>query len=148
MDDTSEPTTILPFEDDDLTLMPMAARRALDRAGLKLSLRAWQGLSLLARHAVAALGASPDVDPARVRELLEVARPIPEPIEAPPEPGDDAPPDVLREALGSERPIDAATWSGLSPLARFALASYARRGRADKLATAYDSLVSSGRSQS
>lgn len=156
MDDTGEPISLLPFEEDDLTLMPMAARRALDRSGLKLSLRAWQGLSLLARHAIVALGASPEIDPSRVRELVEAARPIPEPIEAPPEPPADAPPPVVSRALGDARPIDGATWAGLSPLARFALASYARRHRADKLATAYDSLVSgvaspsasSGRSQS
>lgn len=159
MDATSEPALLLPFEEDDLTLMPMAARRALDRTGLKLSLGAWQGLSLLARHAIVALGASAEVEPERVKELLEAARPMPEPIEAAPEPPADAPPPVVSGALGDARPIDPATWTGLSPLARFALDNYARRGRAEKLAAAYDSLVlgssegtddaaSSGRSQS
>lgn len=133
----------LPFEDPDPTLVPLAGRRALDRAGLKLSLRAWQGLSFLVRETIARLGEDEDVDVTRVRELVEAAFPPPEPIEAIDDPPRTEVPPEVREALGSERPIDAPFWQALSPVERYALASYARRGRAEKLAAAYDALRSS-----
>jgi len=120
--------------------MPLAARRALDHAGLKLSLRAWQGLSFLVRETLAGLGEAEDVDIERVRELLEGARPEPEPIEPLADPPAGTVPAAVRDALGPERPIDEAAWEGLAVVARYALASYARRGRSEKLAAAYDSL--------
>lgn len=132
---------VLPFEDADPALVPMAGRRALDRAGLKLSLRAWQGLSLPRREMLARLGEEEEVDAEQVRELLEGADPPPEPIEAPAEPPAASPPAELSAALGADRPLDDEAWRRLGALGRYVLASYARRGRVEKLAAAYDSLV-------
>lgn len=132
---------VLPFEDADPTLVPMAGRRALDRAGLKLSLRAWQGLSLPVREMVVRLGEEGEVDVERVRWLLEGADPAPEPIDALPDPAPDAVPPDLRAALAPDRALTDEQWRALTPLGRYVLASYARRGRLDKLKTAYDSLV-------
>lgn len=133
----------LPFEDPDPSFIPLAGRRALDRAGLRLSLRAWQGLSLLVRETVARLGEEDEVDGERVRELLEGAAPEPERIEPLADPPADAVPAVVSGALGDVRPLDARRWRSLSPVARYALFSYARRDRAEKLAGAYDSLFRS-----
>ncbi len=132
---------VLPFEDADPALVPMAGRRALDRAGVKLSLRAWQGLSLPRREMLARLGEDEEVDAEHVRALLEDADPPPEAIEAPPEPPATSPPGDLCAALGADRPLDDEAWQRLGALGRYVLASYARRGRAEKLAAAYDSLV-------
>lgn len=131
----------LPFEDPDPSFIPLAGRRALDRAGLKLSLRAWQGLSLLVRETLAQLGELEEVDADRVRSLLEAAHPAAEPIEAAPEASFDQVPEVVRDALGPDRPVDLDAWRRLSPVARYALYSYARRGREAKLTEAYDSLL-------
>ncbi len=131
---------VLPFEDADPSLIPMAGRRALDRAGQKLSLRAWQGMSLMQREMLASLGEQDEVDVERVAALLEGVHPAPEPIGPLEDPQTDAVPPDLRAALG-ERALTDEAWRSLDPLARYVLANYARRGRAEKLALAYDSLV-------
>jgi hypothetical protein len=128
---------ILPFEDEDLTLIPMAGRRALDRAGLRLSLRAWQGLSLPVRSMIVSLGSEDEVRAEEVRSLLSSAHPAPEPVEAPGEPPADRVPDEVASALD----VDPAWWSGIGPVARFALFSYARRGKPDKLRRAHAALL-------
>ena len=133
---------VLPFEDPDPSFVPLAGRRALDRAGLKLSLRAWQSLSMPARAMIARLGQEDEVDVERVRSLLEGAEPAPEPIAPLDDPPSDAPPAEVRAALGPARPLSDEAWRALGSLGRYVLASYARRGRAEKLAAAYDSLVS------
>lgn len=133
---------ILPFEDADLTLIPMAGRRALDAAGRKLSLRGWQQLSLLAREAIVSLGAEAEVDVERVRDLIAAASPPAEPIASPAEPPEHAPSAEVEAVLGS-----VPGWAALPPVARYALHSYARRGKHDKLRAAYASM-SSGASQS
>lgn len=132
----------LPFEDDDLTLVPWAGRRALDAAGRKLSLRGWQGLSLLARQAIVGLGAEDEVDVVRVRELIEGAHPEAEAITPPSDPPRDRPSPEVAAALG-----EVPEWPSLSPVARYALHAYASRGKHDKLRAAYASM-SSGASQS
>ncbi|MEM1415287.1 MAG: nitrate reductase associated protein [Myxococcota bacterium] len=95
--------------------LPLAARRALDRAGLKLGLAAWTALPLATRERLVALGAEETVDEDAVKALLAGAafqeiRPRPEPA----------------------RPADvgAEDWAGLTPLGRFAVAHHARKGRA------------------
>ena len=135
---------ILPFEDDDLTLIPMAGRRALDRAGLKLSLRAWQRLSLPVRAMIVGLGSDERVRADEVRALLAMADPRAEPFDAPPESSVDAIPSEVAAAIE----VDPARWASLGPVARYALYSYARRGKLDALRAAYVSLMSSGASQS
>lgn len=136
---------ILPFEDDDLTLIPMAGRRALDRAGRKLSLRGWQTLSLPARSMIVGLGSEDEVRADEVRSLIASASPPAEPFDAPPEPPADAVPDEVARTLDD---VDLAWWSAAGPVLRYALSSYARRGKADKLRDAYRASRSSGASQS
>jgi hypothetical protein len=129
---------LLPFEDQDPSLIPMSARRALDLAGVKLSLLGWQRLSFMVRETLAATGED-DVDPERVRALLEGVEtieidPIPDP------PADRVPPEV-RAALGDERPLTDGAWRALSTIERYAIASYVRRDREERLARAYDALI-------
>src|SRR5690606_6602636 len=94
-----------------------------------------------ARTMIARLGEEDEVDVERVRALLEGAEPGPEPIAPADDPPSDAPPADVRAALGTGRPLSDDAWRALGALGRYVLASYARRGRAEKLAAAYDSLV-------
>ncbi len=124
--------------DATLDLVPLAARRALDRAGFKPSLEAWRALSLGQRQAIAAAG-SGVVDVAQV-ELVLAAQPIPR-IEPTEEPSILSVPEELRAAYGAERAISDAVWLGLTPLDRYALAKVAARGNGDRLAAAYAEIV-------
>ncbi len=125
--------------DTALDLLPLAARRALDAAGLKLSLEAWRNLPLDKRRLVSELGSAATVDVPRVASALPDGQTAP--IEASPEPGPNAVPSVLSEALGNSRPISAALWSALSPLDRYALLKVASRGKPERLNAAYLEIV-------
>jgi molybdenum cofactor biosynthesis protein MoaC len=124
--------------DATLDLVPLAARRALDRAGFKPSLEAWRALSLEQRRAIAAAG-SGVVDVARV-ELALSGQPIPR-VEPTEEPSILSVPEELRAAYGAERPISDAVWLGLTPLDRYALVKVAARGNGQRLAAAYAEIV-------
>jgi cyclic pyranopterin phosphate synthase len=124
--------------DATLDLVPLAARRALDRAGFKPSLEAWRALSLEQRQAITRAGTGV-VDAARV-ELALSGQPIPR-IEPSDEPNALAVPDDLRMAYGADRPISDAVWLGLTPLDRYALVKVAARGKDERLAAAYAEIV-------
>jgi cyclic pyranopterin phosphate synthase len=124
-----------PFEqiDERLDAIPLAAKRALESAGCKLSAAAWRRMQSGARVAIAALGAERKIHAARVRDLLvdEGARFAPvAPIK---DPAHRAPPPELVRALE----IDLATWRALKPLDRWVLARLARRGKVERLRRAY-----------
>jgi hypothetical protein len=127
--------------DAELRLLPMAARRALDVAGLHLSLDAWQGLPLAARQALVALGAGTTVDAAEVVARLAEAGAVS--VEQPPllDPPAVAPPPEVTQALQPARALDAACWAQLRTLDRYVLAQLARRGKLERLAAAYDEIV-------
>jgi len=125
---------LLPGEPRDLSLMPWAARRALDLAGRKVSLSAWQAWSMQARREVAAAGSADEVDIGRVREIAGEAPEID--VFDPPA----TPPAALDDVRHG--------WGALSPVARHALHAYAARGKRERLAETYDALTSSGASQS
>ncbi|MCB9597434.1 MAG: hypothetical protein H6719_32230 [Sandaracinaceae bacterium] len=126
---------LMPDEAPDLLLLPWAARRALDLAGRKVSLQAWQALPLEVRRRLAGLGSVAAVDLDAVRALVE-GEAIGETIEAfVPPPG--APPG-----------LDAPGWATLSLVAQHALHAYAARGKADRMRELYDAVMSSGESQS
>lgn len=127
----------LPFEEADERLLPWSARRALDRAGLKLSLAGWQALSFPVRETIAALGEEDDVDPERVASLLDAVET--QPIDRVPDPPVDRIPEAITALLG-ERPLGEKRWRAISIVARFALARYAEDRRADRLHAAYDAL--------
>jgi hypothetical protein len=124
--------------DAQLSLLPMAARRALDCAGLHLSLKGWQALSLDQRQALVRLGGTDLVDRARVAELLaECAadiRPTPPLTEADAAAGPSA---ELLQALPEGSVLNNERWRALSALDRYVLGQLARRGKLDRLAEAY-----------
>jgi cyclic pyranopterin phosphate synthase len=128
-------------EDPGLSLLPLAARRALDHAGLKLSLAAWQALPVDTREAVVELGSFDVVDCARLGALLVHASPPPTALQASADPSAAAVPAMLSDALGPTRPLPASSWSAMSPLDRYALWKVASRGREERIAQAYDELV-------
>lgn len=127
--------------DETFELVPLAARRALDHAGLKLSLAAWQSLDPDARRAITAAGSEPTVDGELVRHRLQAAVPSPEAMPSCADPAPNAAPADVVRAFGADRPIPDAVWVSLSPLDRYALAKVAARGRADRLASAYEEIV-------
>jgi hypothetical protein len=124
--------------DIELSLLPMAARRALDCAGLHLSLKGWQQLSLGQRQALVRAGAPERVDVQRVVQLLAAAsahiRPTAQLTEA------EALDETLLEALPAGHSLDQAGWRRLSALDRYVLAQLARRGKRERLAIAYQEI--------
>jgi hypothetical protein len=131
--------------DADLTLIPMASRRALDAAGLKLSLASYQTLEVGDRRELARLGAQAQVDAEAVRAVAGRAlgtpsREVPavfEPTEFPV---------ALGAELAPSRKLDAAGWKALSGLARYVLDKLSRNGKSERLRTAFDEIM--GREQS
>jgi hypothetical protein len=124
--------------DAQLSLLPMAARRALDCAGLHLSLKGWQELPLADRQALVRAGAAEGVDVANVTQLLAAAsahiRPTPPLTEA------DVLDQTLLEALPAGHNLDPARWRQLTALDRYVLAQLARRGKHERLAIAYQEI--------
>lgn len=125
----------------ELDLVPLAARRALDLAGVKLSLGGFRSLAIEQRRELATLGSGPEVDTARVLEIARSAKPAGSPLPVRPDPAADTVPPELLAALGSERPLDVAIWSALEPLERYALEKLASGSRAERLAVAYSEIV-------
>jgi cyclic pyranopterin monophosphate synthase len=125
--------------DGSLDLLPLAARRALDATGLKVSLDVWRALPLEARRSIVESGSAPAVDVARVEAALgdqPVAR-----IERSVDPSISSVPPELSAPLGSKRPISQALWHALSPLDRYALVKVAGRGKPERLDAAYAEIV-------
>jgi len=120
---------VYPFEDigDDLALPPLAARRALDRAGLRLSVDAYQGLSRGARENLARAGAEEKVDPEDVERVARTASPPATRIKPVPDPDPLSPPEQLNHALGPRRAVTPAQWAKLRALDRYALVHVMRR---------------------
>ncbi|MBE7478584.1 MAG: cyclic pyranopterin monophosphate synthase MoaC [Polyangiaceae bacterium] len=127
--------------DESLLLLPMAARRALDHAGRRLSRAGWLSLDVAARRELTQLGSEPRVEDVRVRALVEQASPAALPATPALDPPADAAPPEVGEAFGQSRPLPAALWSSLSPLDRFALAKVAEKRRPERLAAAYAEIV-------
>lgn len=125
---------IYDFDDADeaLTLMPTAARRALDVAGLKLSLVAWQAMDRAARGLLVQAGACEIVDPSEVALLVASAHPPPERIEPIVDPDPARAPAEVGE-------IDARRWTALRPLDRYALVKASRKP--EKLARVREEVV-------
>ncbi len=124
---------ILPDEPADLSLMPWSARRALDHAGLKVSLSAWQALPLEDRRRLAGLGSVAEVDRGAVDALVE-GELVPAFV----------PPSTPPETLATDH--DA--WARLSIVAQHALHAYEARGKPERMRALYEALTSSGVSQS
>jgi cyclic pyranopterin phosphate synthase len=127
--------------DERLELLPMAARRALDHAGLRLSREGWVSLPMDARRRLVAAGSGRGVDVSVVRRECEHATPAPEPTDVISDPPSDEVPEPLASALGPSRPLPGPVWSALSALDRFALAKAASRGRPERIFAIYDEVV-------
>ena len=135
------------FEDiqHDLALLPIAARRALDRSGLRLSLQGWRSLRLEDRYRVASAGEDDMVDTALIAAVSKKATPKPQRIDPVADPDANEPPTALSTALGPERIIEPRVWSRLRALDRYALTHEHWRSvaRSDpgRLAAAYEAIV-------
>jgi cyclic pyranopterin monophosphate synthase len=127
--------------DDRLELLPLAARRALDRAGLKLSLEGWRSLSLESRRTIVEAGSAPLVDVVPVRHATARAEPQPARIDPIDEPTPDVIPAEIKRSLGPSQELGDAVWSALAALDRYALAKLAARGRPERLSAAYAEIV-------
>jgi cyclic pyranopterin monophosphate synthase len=106
--------------DESLGLVPLAARRALDAAQIKVSLDAWRGSSLALRRALTTLGSGAKVDVAAVHAAVSKARTASSPAPPSEEP---SPRDVPPELLGVVPPL---AWRALAPVDRYALWKVAR----------------------
>lgn len=127
--------------DAGLELVPMAARRALDHAGKKVSLQDWKAQPVEWRRRLTELGSGLTVDAASVLQLLaEGAAPAAE-LEPQGDPPATEVPAVILSAFGENRPIPVATWCALSPLDRYALAKVATKARPDRVQRAYVEIV-------
>jgi cyclic pyranopterin phosphate synthase len=118
------------FEDQNpgLTLLPLAARRALDVAGLKLSLEGWRALSLDERRSLALAGSGASVAVDTVERIALRARPAPERVGPEPDPEEFVP-----ELAATERRAELErAWPALAPLERYALVKLARSKKADR----------------
>ncbi|NRA34336.1 MAG: cyclic pyranopterin monophosphate synthase MoaC [Polyangiaceae bacterium] len=127
--------------DERLEILPMAARRALDRAGRKLSLDGWKSLSLEHRRRIAEVGSAALVDVQPVIESIKGATPEAvkiDPIEDPPAAN---PPLSVVKVFGDDRPIGGAVWVSLRALDRYVLAKISRKGNAGRLDAAYQELI-------
>jgi cyclic pyranopterin phosphate synthase len=127
--------------DATLDLLPLAARRALDHAGCKLSLEGFRSLPRAEREELAELGSHDEIDVPRVCHIAVGARPPAQTMQASVDPSPLAPDDDLVSAFGDARPIPPGTWSALSPLDRYALAKVARSDNAERRAQAYAEIV-------
>ena len=127
--------------DDQLTLIPLCARRALDAAGFKLSLETWQALPLCDRAALATAGSGRQVDLGLTRAIVSRVEPAPPFVPPAGDPPADALPNDVVAALGSTMPLTHAVWSALEPIERWALAQVAQRGRRQRIEQAYAEIV-------
>jgi cyclic pyranopterin phosphate synthase len=147
MRDGSLGSAVFPFEkvSSDLAELPLAARRALDHAGLRLSIEAWRSLPIDHRRQLALSGAEAVVDTGTVIVAVRRARPAPQPIERVADPDPNTPPVGIARLLRGSRTLDARTWARLRPLDRYALAHAHRRSVARNDTTlldeAFDAIV-------
>jgi cyclic pyranopterin monophosphate synthase len=139
----TSPVKLYRFDGVDATLdlLPLAARRALDHAGRKLSLDGFRSLPLTVRRALTELGSADAVDVERVIEIAASAKPEASRIDALGDPPGSGPDAALLEALGTGRPVPAASWSALTPLDRYTLAKVAQGKNPERRQQAYEEII-------
>lgn len=143
---SSADSAVFDFENilPQLDFLPIAARRALDHAGLRLSLEAWRSLGLDDRCQLVAAGAADIVDGSIVAAVVRRATPAAQRIEVVGDPDPLAPPDGLLRLL-EPVPLDARQWARLRALDRYALAHVHRRSIARNdpslIQSAYEDIV-------
>ncbi len=122
-------SVVFDFEDtgDGLSLLPLAARRALDVAGFRLSLEGWQSLASAERKDLAVEGGRDAVDASAVERAVKRSAIPATKIRPVPDPDPLLPPEQLSSFLGPRRAIDPAQWARLRALDRYALIHVLRR---------------------
>jgi molybdenum cofactor biosynthesis protein MoaC len=131
------------FDVDGETLeqLPLAARRALDHAGRKLSLAGWASLEDGERRSLVRIGSASPVDLDAVARVLRRARPAATATEALADPPRDAPPSRLVEAYAEHGRLSPAIWTSLSDVDRYALEKVTRRPNSERIAHAYAEII-------
>lgn len=124
-----------------LDQLPLAARRALDHAGWKLSLAGWNSLSLSRRRGLAELGSVSPVNVAEVTRLVQGTTPPPILSDLHADPPRLQPPAVVVQAFAEQGRISQAVWSSLADVDRYALEKVAARGNPERLAGAFAEIV-------
>jgi cyclic pyranopterin phosphate synthase len=109
---------------------PIAARRAFEHAGLRITTEAWRTLSLDARTRLSIAGAAERVDIEVVGAIARQASPPAQRVPMGADPDVAAPPEALVRALDPSRTIDPHRWSRLRPLDRYALVHTYKRAMA------------------
>lgn len=127
--------------DSTLPLLPMAARRALDQIGAKLSLEGFLSLPLEKRQKLAHAGSDVHVDETEARAAILGASPPAAPCAPVREPSQTAPSEQVQAAFGSARPIPDKVWQALSPLDRYTLTKVSVKARPDRLSGAYAEII-------
>jgi cyclic pyranopterin monophosphate synthase len=106
---------------------PIAARRALDHAGLRMSIEGWRSLPAEDRQKLALAGLPERIDVNVVADLAVGASPQPQRVPPGADPDPSSPPEALARALAPARSIDPKRWAKLRSLDRYALAHTYRR---------------------
>lgn len=116
------------FEDtgENLSLLPLAARRALDVAGFRLSLEGYQSLSLEDRLDLTLAGTKDPIDTRHVESLVRLSSVPATRIKPAQDPDADAPPEQLGPGRKG-RSIPPAEWQKLRAVDRYALVHTMRR---------------------
>jgi len=140
---TRQAVRLYSFDVDGETLeqLPLAARRALDHAGRKLSLAGWTSLAEGDRRSLVRIGSVSPVDLDALARVLRRARPAPTSCDATGDPSRDAPPARLVEIYAEHGRLSSAIWTSLSDLDRYALEKVARRPNSERLANAYAEII-------
>ncbi len=124
-----------------LDLIPIAARRALDHAGFKLSRQGWQSLDHASRQSLVELGSRNVPDTSAVKRLLLAAVPPAAACEPVRDPDAQLVPEALLAALGQGLGLAPAVWSALAPLDRYALWKAGLSQDPTRLRNAYREIV-------
>ncbi len=122
-----------------LDLVPLAARRALDHAGAKISLLAWRKASLEGRRALVQAGAAEALDRTVILEWLTRANIVWTTITPAETASANHIPAAVRAELGEH--ILPETWAALSPLDRYALSKVAKKPRGDRTMRAFTEMA-------
>lgn len=129
MSDRSIDAAIYSFEamTPELESPPIAARRALELAGLRLSIEGWRSLAVDDRQRIAITGMAETVDVDRVLSVVRRANPHPQRVPPAVDPDPSAPPDAILRALEPGRGLDARRWARLRAIDRYAIVHAYRR---------------------
>lgn len=130
--DTSDPS---------LHLLPLCARRALDAAGIKLSLAAYQTLSIPDRYALAQCGSEEHINLEQVRLIAGLALGEVSTLPLGLDPDSTGVPLEVSQAFGAQRPIPEKVWQNLSSLERYVLVKVTTRGKPERIQACYEEII-------